>query len=44
MDPIKEVIYTQGEIYFNDNNLAHLAPFWSDDGNTLLLLEEQYDA
>lgn len=44
MDPIKEVIYIQREIYFNDNNLGHLAPFWSDDGNTLLLLEEQYDA
>ena len=43
MEPIKELVYTQENIYFNDKNLEYLAPFWSDDGETLLILEEQYD-
>ena len=43
MDPIKEIVYTQTCSSFNETNLEYLAPFWSDDGQTLLVLEEQYD-
>ena len=44
MKAIKEFVYIQREIYYNDNNIPYMAPFWSDDGKTLQIEEEQYDA
>ena len=45
MKAVKEIIYIRHNTYFNDNNISYLAPFWSDDdGKTLQIEEEQYDA
>lgn len=41
---IKEFVYNKYTTYYNDNNLAYMAPFWSDDGKVLDIEEEQYDA
>jgi hypothetical protein len=44
MKATKEFVYIQSNIYYNDNNIPYLAPFWSEDGKTLEVEEEQYDA
>lgn len=44
MNAIKEFVYIQSNIYYNDNNIPYLAPFWSEDGRTLEIEEAQYDA
>lgn len=44
MKATKEFVYIQSNIYYNDNNIPYLAPFWSEDGKTLELEAEQYDA
>lgn len=41
---IKEFLYYKYNTYYNDNNIPYLAPFWSEDGKTLDIEEEQYDA
>ncbi len=41
---IKEFLYYKYNVYYNDNNLAYMAPFWSEDGKILEIEEEQYDA
>ena len=41
---VKEFIYIRSINYYNDNNLSHLAPFWSEDGKVLEIEQEQYDA
>lgn len=43
MKVIKEFVYIQSNIYYNDNNFPYMAPFWSDDGKTLQIEEAQYD-
>jgi hypothetical protein len=41
---IKEFVYIRYTRYYNDNNIAYLATFWSEDGKVLNIEEEQYDA